>query len=152
MTLKEVYEKYNVGKTDQIHNMKPIMFIVPSKDYDLESWLSALNIDKFEKTYTYPKIEENPSILIKEEIESIKDQMEIDELKDRVEKLENIVDKLVHEKVMRLLNDMQNADNDMKKLIFGIFMQEYNDYYEYVKDKGYLDKVRKTMELRINRV
>lgn len=71
MSLKEVYEKYNIEKTDQISNIKPIMFVVPNKNYDLTPWLKALNIDKFEKTYTYPKIENNSKELITEEINAI---------------------------------------------------------------------------------
>ena len=53
--LADFYEKHDIPEKDRIPLEKNILFVVPSKDFDLKPTLSTLGLSKHEVSVTYPK-------------------------------------------------------------------------------------------------
>ncbi len=70
MKLEELYKSFNVPKEHHLKGPKNVVFVVPTKDFDIKPQLVALGLDRREVAVTYAGKIENPKFLY-EEIEVV---------------------------------------------------------------------------------
>ena len=66
MILSELYDAHSVSNDARISESKPIMFLMPSEDYDLAPHLHRFGLSRAEVCVTWPKVSDETQFMVEE--------------------------------------------------------------------------------------